>query len=174
MSSKPNLFDRLSPAAAFASKLFAAASLDFPALYAAGDDQALKTRLEAATADPAVKTAVEQAVAQVQAELAPAAETSVAFTATCSALGITLPTDASLADQLKSATTPEARQQVRATAYKQALSDHIASATAALAAQQCTPPVDGTPVPSPAKQTPAPSNLTGIDRTAAAFAKRKN
>lgn len=68
-----NLFDGLSPLAAFATKLFAAANLDLAALQTAGDVNALKLALDAAKTNPDLATAINTATAKLQGDLATAA-----------------------------------------------------------------------------------------------------
>lgn len=61
--------DKLSPAAAFAAQLFAAAKLDFHALYAAGDPQALATLLAKSPGAEAVNAAITEATATLTKQL---------------------------------------------------------------------------------------------------------
>lgn len=67
-----NLFDGLSPQAAFASKLLAAAGLDLAALTAAGDVNALKVALESAKTNPDIAAAITEATNKLSTDLATA------------------------------------------------------------------------------------------------------
>lgn len=134
-----NLFDKLSPAAAFAAQLCAAAGLDFPALLAAGDVNALKTKLDAAASGAGVAEAITAATGALETENATltgnlnAAKSEVAFyTQALSTAGITLkPADAA--------------KGLQASDVQSALSAHIATKTAELAAQQGTKAVGTAP-----------------------------
>ncbi|HCE07389.1 MAG TPA: hypothetical protein DEQ40_02080, partial [Oxalobacteraceae bacterium] len=67
-----NLFDGLSPQAAFASKLLAAAGLDLAALMTAGDVNALKVALESAKGNPDLAAAITEATTKLSGDLATA------------------------------------------------------------------------------------------------------
>lgn len=67
-----NLFDGLSPQAAFASKLLAAAGLDLAALTTAGDVNALKVALENAKSNPDLAAAITEATSKLTADLSAA------------------------------------------------------------------------------------------------------
>lgn len=67
-----NLFDGLSPQAAFASKLLAAAGLDLAELMTAGDVNALKLKIDAAKTNPDLAAAITEATNKLSGELATA------------------------------------------------------------------------------------------------------
>ncbi len=64
-----NLFDGLSPQAAFAVKLLSAAGLDLAALQTAGDVNALKVALESAKTNPDLAAAITEATNKLQGDL---------------------------------------------------------------------------------------------------------
>jgi hypothetical protein len=141
-----NLFDKLSPTAAFAAQLFAAADLDLAEMTAKGDANALKSHLEKTGTSVELKAAIDAAVASVQGELL-AANSQVT----------------ALSTQVANFTGALATAKVVLKA-----SDEKAGAE--IAAAQGVPPVETRPAPS-ASSTKPDAGLTGLARVEAALKK---
>ena len=147
-----NLFNKLSPLAAFATQAFAAAGLDLEAMAATGDVQALKSAM---AAQSGAAEAIAQATATLQAEV-DAAAPQLALLATYQAA---LPVKAT-----------DAKAGIQSTDIAAAIEARASLKAAELLATTGTPPVGMEAKASVATAPKLPANLTGIDRVRAFFA----
>ena len=158
-----NLFDRLSPLAAFATQLFSNAGLDLPAMLAAGDADALKSHLATLSAGEGAAAAIEQATKTLQADLT-AAQTSSAT----AAASLTLYVNA----LEQSGITPQAADEkagLQASDIAAAINARISLKAAEEMAKLGTPPVDNKPkTEAPGQKKTIDPKLTGLARAIAA------
>lgn len=162
-----NIFDKMSPIAAFCAQLFHNAGLDLTAIVAAGDTDALKTKL-ANVAGADVEKAITEATSALQAEIATATETIKTVTARAEkAEAATLAATQLFTQGLTAAgIAPKPADEAKglqASDITTAVETHVSLKGAELAAQQGkVPPVAAEVAPSAAGQKKNEMKLTAF------------